>query len=160
MQGWKTSSILDAETEAQHVHERKAFMEFFSQENIAAIVDCLIEQVDKRCSQMIDAAAQDSGGSVTVDMALVATEIVDAIVQNVRAPLLLLYSNSSPSSSSSLSTSSSAHIANATFRTRVSGHDGCSRAHRPACSMSACTCNSGFLPDKCASGHGRIPGPI
>ena len=90
MQGWESSALINADTEEQHMHERKAFTAFFSQENITAVAERLVAQVEAKCKEVGRLAALDARGEISVDMAQVATEIVAAVVQEVRVRRVLV----------------------------------------------------------------------
>lgn len=85
MQGCRASTLISAESEMQHTHDRKALSAFFNQENISSVVDCLIKQVGIKCRHVARCAAQQPDGATTLDMARLATQIVAAIVQEVRS---------------------------------------------------------------------------
>lgn len=66
------------------MHERKAFNAFFSQENIAAVLDKLVQQVALKCDEVAQSAAERADGAVTLDVSRAANEIIAAIVKHVR----------------------------------------------------------------------------
>jgi hypothetical protein len=83
VQGFKVRSIAQEEDAESHAAARRAFQEFFCEENVAALVDRLGAEVARMCGALAAQAAAAPCGLATANAASAAEEIMDAVVTNV-----------------------------------------------------------------------------
>lgn len=85
LQGYREPNMFTTDDAEEHARVRKELSVFFSTENILSVISKLTSLMRAACTDAVEAASRAPDGAAHVNIVALATNIIDAVVREVRS---------------------------------------------------------------------------